>query len=222
MALVLTPEPPLDGWLSGLDEQMQRSPAVLGGRPVVVDAAGVAPGDPAAEGLLAALRSRGIRVIGVEGTDAAWAAAEAWQRQPMPGGRARPAETAETAPHTEEAANPALPDPGPTSLVVREPVRSGQAVVFQDGDVTVLGSIASGAEVFAGGSIHVYGTLRGRAVAGFNGDSGARIFCRRFEAELLAIDGVYRTADDMEPGLRGRAVQAWLDGDRIMMAALDP
>ena len=75
--------------------------------------------------------------------------------------------------------------------------------------------------MFAGGSVHVYGALRGRAVAGFTGNPGARVFCRRLEAELVAIDGVYRTADDMDAALRGRPVQAWLDGDSIVMAALD-
>ena len=61
----------------------------------------------------------------------------------------------------------------------------------------MLGSVASGAEVMAGGSVHVYGTLRGRAIAGLSGNNRARIFCRKLEAELLAIDGVYQTADDM-------------------------
>jgi septum site-determining protein MinC len=109
----------------------------------------------------------------------------------------------------------------PAGLVIEQPVRSGQSVIYPKGDVTVIGSVASGAEVFAGGSIHVYGTLRGRVVAGFNGNPRARVFCRRLEAELVAIDGVYRTADDMDPSLRGRAVQAWLDGGTVVMAALD-
>ena len=84
------------------------------------------------------------------------------------------------------------------SLLIDHPVRSGQSIVFEKGDVTVVGSVASGAEVIAGGSIHVYGALRGRAIAGLTGNNRARIFCRRLEAELLAIDGVYQTADDME------------------------
>ena len=66
--------------------------------------------------------------------------------------------------------------------------------------MTVVGSVASGAEIVAGGSIHVYGTLRGRAIAGLLGNARARIFCRRLEAELLAIDGVYSTADEHGPG----------------------
>ena len=213
LALVLTPEVPLDAWLAELDVQMRRSPLVLAGRAVVLDATGVPDDEPGAPSLLAALRERGIHLIGVEGSSGAWAAPELWQRQPMPRGQA-----AEPAPVEE----PAPADPGPTALVRTDPVRSGQSLVFGEGDVTIVGSVASGAEVFAGGSIHVYGTLRGRAIAGFNGNPAARIFCRRFEAELLAIDGVYRTADDMDESLRGRPAQAWLDGDRIMIAALDP
>ena len=91
--------------------------------------------------------------------------------------------------------------------MIEQPVRSGQSVVFEKGDVTIVGSVASGAEVMAGGSIHVYGTLRGRAVAGSRGNRRARIFCRRLEAELLAIDGLYRTADDAgaRPARPGRA-----------------
>src|SRR6476620_9020344 len=72
---------------------------------------------------------------------------------------------------------------------MEEPVRSGQSVIFPHGDVTVVGQVASGAEVVAGGSIHVYGALRGRALAGSMGNPRARIFCRKNEAELLAIDG---------------------------------
>ena len=102
-----------------------------------------------------------------------------------------------------------------------EPVRSGQSIFFPDGDVTVLGSVGSGAELVAGGSIHVYGALRGRAMAGSNGNSRARIFCSRIEAELLAIDGYYMTAESMDKGLRDRPVQAWLEGNELKITALD-
>jgi septum site-determining protein MinC len=108
-----------------------------------------------------------------------------------------------------------------SSLVLESPVRSGQSVCFQEGDLTVLGSVGSGAEVLAGGSIHVYGTLRGRAMAGSGGNSQARIFCQKLEAEMLSIDGYYRTADDIDEQLRSRPVQAWLDGNTIMITALN-
>jgi len=85
----------------------------------------------------------------------------------------------------------------------------------------VLGSIASGAEVMAGGSIHVYGALRGRALAGAGGNHQARIFCNRIEAELLSVDGYYRTAEEVDASLRGRPAQAWLNGDTLMVATLE-
>ena len=124
-------------------------------------------------------------------------------------------------PEATAALAPAPETPRPLSLVVNESVRSGQTIVFREGDVTVIGSVSSGAEIIAGGSIHIYGTLRGRAFAGASGDPGARIFCRSLEAELLAINGLYRVADRLEQGLRGRPVQAWLEGKAIAMAPLE-
>jgi septum site-determining protein MinC len=100
-------------------------------------------------------------------------------------------------------------------------VRSGQAIYFPQGDVTVLGSVASGSEIIAGGSIHVYGTLRGRAMAGTKGDGRARIFCRKNEAELLAINGYYRTAEDWDDTIRSHAIQSWLENGVLKVAPLD-
>jgi septum site-determining protein MinC len=105
----------------------------------------------------------------------------------------------------------------PNSLLLESPVRSGQCIVHPEGDVIVVGSVASGAEVIAGGSIHIYGTLRGRAIAGSR-DPRARIFCRKFEAELLSIDGLYMVADEMPAHLRGQPIRVWLEGDSMMMA----
>jgi len=124
---------------------------------------------------------------------------------------------------TEKNAAPAKKDDAaePKSLIIKSPVRSGQSVFHPHGDVTVLGSVGSGSEIIAGGSIHIYGTLRGRAFAGAAGNAEARIFCQKNEAELLAVDGWYRTADDMEPSSRGRPIQAFLDNGTIWIAALD-
>jgi septum site-determining protein MinC len=94
-------------------------------------------------------------------------------------------------------------------------------VIFNEGDVTVVGSVASGAEIIAGGSIHVYGALRGRAIAGVSGQSGARIYCRKLEAELLAIDGLYKTAEEIDPGLWGRPAQARLEGDAMLISLIE-
>ncbi|MER9434772.1 septum site-determining protein MinC [Mesorhizobium sp. M0618] len=106
------------------------------------------------------------------------------------------------------------------TLMVKSPIRSGQTIVHPHGDVIVLGSVASGSEIIAAGSIHVYGTLRGRASAGALGNKSARIFCRKNEAELLAVDGWYVTAEEMEGVSRGKPVQAFLDGDALRVSTL--
>ncbi|MBZ9943391.1 septum site-determining protein MinC [Mesorhizobium sp. BR1-1-13] len=107
------------------------------------------------------------------------------------------------------------------TLMVKSPLRSGQSIFHPHGDVIVLGSVASGSEIIAAGSIHVYGTLRGRAIAGSEGNISARIFCRRNEAELLAIDGWYTTAEDMEGASRGKPVQAFLEDGVLRVVPLN-
>jgi septum site-determining protein MinC len=73
----------------------------------------------------------------------------------------------------------------------------------------------------AGGSVHIYGTLRGRAIAGMSGNGSARIFCRKLQAELMAIDGIYQTADDMPTEMVGKAVQVRLDGEQLKISILE-
>jgi len=111
-------------------------------------------------------------------------------------------------------------EPSAGTLMIKAPIRSGQSIFHPHGDVIVLGSVASGSEIVAGGSIHVYGTLRGRAIAGSEGNISARIFCRKNEAELLAVDGWYTTAEEMEGVSRGKAVQAFLENDALCVVPL--
>ena len=106
------------------------------------------------------------------------------------------------------------------AIVVAEPVRAGAQVYAQGHDLIVLGPVSSGAEALADGHIHVYGRLRGRALAGVSGDAGARIFCRSLEAELLSIAGRYRVREDMDEKLIGKPVQAFLDGDFLVIEPL--
>lgn len=119
------------------------------------------------------------------------------------------------------AVEKAVEEPVPQTLIVEHSVRSGQSVVNMAGDVTVIGQVASGSEVVASGSIHVYGALRGRAMAGSAGNRGARIFAQALHAELVAIDGLYKTAEDLEGDFVGKSVQAWLDGDALKLAAFN-
>jgi septum site-determining protein MinC len=180
---------------------------------VVLDLSTLELSQSAIAHLVASLHARNIRVLGIEGVK------ESQLTPDLPpvltGGRACVVEAQE--PKKEPEAKPARPN----SLLLDTPVRSGQSVVFMDGDVTVLGSVGSGAEIVAGGSIHVYGTLRGRAMAGVNGNASARIYCQKIEAELLAIDGFYRTAEDINESLRNRPAQAWLDGEMMRITPLN-
>ena len=99
-------------------------------------------------------------------------------------------------------------------------LRSGQQIVHLEGDVIVLGRVASGAEIVAGGAIHVYGALQGRAFAGIAGGTDARIFCREARAELLCIGEAFVTAEDMDAKFEGQPVEASLDGGRIKFRVL--
>ncbi len=133
---------------------------------------------------------------------------------PEPARRPRAAAAPAAAP-----ADPAkAPQPG---RMQTSNVRSGQQLYAENCDLTVMATVGAGAEVIADGSIHIYGTLRGRALAGAQGNTTARIFCREFHAELVAIAGHYKVLDDVPDTLRGKAVQVWLEQDQIKIAALD-
>ena len=201
MAAVLVPEPPLVDWVADIEQRIKGAGAFLAGSPVVLDLSAVKLSQSAIAHLVAELDHRGVRVMGLENTDPATAGAGL----PPLVRASRGAATTIDAVDTPKAQPKAEPRTKPTTLLLDEPVRSGQSIFFPDGDVTVLGSVGSGAELVAGGSIHVYGALRGRAMAGSNGNSRARIFCSRIEAELLAIDGYYMTAESMDKGLRAPA-----------------
>ncbi|AMY01388.1 septum site-determining protein MinC [Mesorhizobium ciceri] len=246
VAFTLTPEAPLDVWLEGLDHWIGNSPGYFAGRPVVLDLNTLKPDVAAIESLVDVLGHRGIRVYAIELDGHA---ALAPNLPPVLVG-AKEATTDGLLPRKaredvsgEGKAEGRAPEAGPDkvadgkagaskagdsepqveasgTLMIKAPIRSGQAIVHPHGDVIVLGSVASGSEIIAAGSIHVYGTLRGRASAGALGNRGARIFCRKNEAELLAVDGWYVTAEEMEGVSRGKPVQAFLDGDALRVSTL--
>ena len=107
-----------------------------------------------------------------------------------------------------------------TSQMHINPIRSGQQIYAQGRDLVVSASVGAGAEVIADGSVHVYGPLRGRALAGAQGDEKARIFCREFHAELVAIAGRYKVIEEVPQELRGKAVQVWLQDDSLHLAEI--
>lgn len=223
LAVVLSPESPVDQWLERLDDLAARSAGFFLSRPVVLDVSELSLDKAGLKELLAALTERNVGIMGIEGVRPSMI--EPGMPPSLKGGK--PASDVEVEPVAIAAE---LPEEKPgaagevravvPSLVINEPVRSGQSIMFPEGDVTVIGSVASGAEIIAGGSVHIYGALRGRAMAGSLGNVSARIFCRKLEAELLAIDGVYKVAEDIDDKLRGQPVQLWLENDTIKAAKL--
>lgn len=231
LALVLSPEQPFSEWLHGLDDLARRSTGFFLNRPIVLDVAGLKVTREELSSLVEELTRRNVRIMGIEGAlpSLLGPGMPPEMRGGRPAGDIELPEEEVAAPASAKAAPaaPAAPPPlqvsavGQThSLIIEESVRSGQQIVFPEGDVTVIGSVASGAEIIAGGSIHVYGAVRGRVLAGSAGNPQARIFCRKLEAELIAIDGLYKTAEDLQSDLIGKPVQAWLEGDALMAASL--
>ena len=108
----------------------------------------------------------------------------------------------------------------PAATIITEPIRSGQRIFVEQGDLIVLTSVGSGAEVTAAGNIHVYGALRGRAFAGNTGDTQARIFCQQLEAELVAVAGIYLVNENFPDSLRAQPVHIRLQTERIRITPL--
>ncbi|MFT4249518.1 MAG: septum site-determining protein MinC [Pseudomonas sp.] len=211
-------------------ERVARAPKLFGRAAVILDFGGLSqtPELPAAQALLDGLRDAGVLPIALAyGTSEIELLSQQLglpllakfraQYERIDGGTA--AAPPQPAPPPVTATAPAkAPKPG---RMQRATVRSGQQLYAENCDLTVLNTVGAGAEVIADGSIHIYGTLRGRALAGASGNGEARIFCRDFHAELVAIAGHYKVLDDVPMELRGKAVQVWLEQDQIKIAALD-
>jgi septum site-determining protein MinC len=217
-------------------ERVARAPKLFGRAAVILDFGGLSrvPDQASAQALLDGLRDAGVLPVALAyGTTeveqlsvqlglpllakfrAQYERADAAPAAPPPA----PA-PARRAPEPAPAPSPAAPAAQPGRMQLGA-VRSGQQLYAENCDLTVLSTVGAGAEVIADGSIHIYGTLRGRALAGAQGNTGARIFCRDFHAELVAIAGRYKVLDDIPDTLRGKAVQVWLEQDQVMIAALD-
>lgn len=205
-----------------VDEQLARAPGFFSRMPVLLL---LPAGLPDLKRVVEILRAADLSVVGV--LDASDATAQAAREAGLglmssPG---RNAKTPDDKPSADKhksngQASPAsesgASDKTPTRLVTK-PVRSGQQIYARGGDLVIAASVSEGAEVLADGHIHVYGPLRGRALAGASGDTQARIFCRRFEPDLVAIAGCYKVADAMDAGVRSRTVQVRLDNDNLMI-----
>ena len=218
-------------------DRVRRAPKLFARAAVVVDFGGLSqcPDAGQTRALLDALRGAGVLPVALAyGTSAVEALSQevglpllakfraSYERDgelpaaPSPA----PAQAAQAAPAPEAAPAPAPAARAEPGLVHLHPVRSGQQVYAQDRDLTLCATVGAGAEVIADGSIHVYGALRGRALAGASGVTSARIFCREFHAELVAVAGHYKVLEEIPRELLGKPVQIWLEHDKLRIEQL--
>ncbi|WP_431024506.1 septum site-determining protein MinC [Halomonas sp. H5] len=204
--------------------KLSQSPAFFQHTPVVLSVERLEEPHLALERICAVCRAHKLLPVAVRGgsdpvKQSAWALGLGWF--PPQEARGRPLESV---PASEpEVAEPAPVEGGaslPVGRIYRGTVRSGQQVSAQEGDLVVIGAVNAGAEVLAAGSVHVYGALRGRALAGIHGNAAAGIYCRELHAELLSVAGSYKRLEDIDPRLLGTAVEVHLSDDQLAIAAL--
>ena len=194
-----------------LAEKVKQAPSFFNNTPVVIDLEGVADSPEGLDfnGLYELLRAHGMVPVGMRnGTPIQQVAARLAGLPALPENRANGAK------------KPDKTEPVSRSRIVNHPVRSGQQIYAPDGDLIVLGTVSAGAEVIADGNIHIYGVLRGRALAGVRGAVETRIFCQSLEAELVSIAGHYRISEQLDSADRGKAAQIHLMEDRLVIEHL--
>jgi septum site-determining protein MinC len=191
-----------------LAQQIKRSPRFFQSAPVVLDLRGVENFTEADEfeAVRNKLRALTLTIVGVQNAQPAQLEAA------TAAGLASFAPNASTQPR---AASSAAPPAAPSARLVTEPVRSGTQIYARGGDLIVTAAVSPGAELIADGNIHVYGALRGRALAGAGGDTAARIFCTRLEAELVSIAGRYLVSEQLPPETRSFPMQIALVDDQL-------
>lgn len=198
-----------------LSERSARAPAFFRNMPLVIDLSGVQDMELGAEFamMIGLIRGYGLIPVAIRGGSAAQREqARLMELAVLPESRPgkRPAQAATAAPTAGRS----------PAKIVDAPVRSGQRVYARGGDLVLLGAVSSGAEVVADGHVHAYAPVRGRVMAGVQGDTAARIFCVDLSAELVSIAGRYRVSEDLERRHTGRPVQVSLEGDALVIQPL--
>ncbi len=233
LLVLAIPDPKDQTFYSRLADKIGQAPNFFRFAPVVVDLKDLADAPPFNMAEMGRrLRQHSLIPIGVQnGTpeqnkvavDAGWTVF----REGRPAlvevgadGESRPADSPDS-PDPQPDASAAMDGaPASSAMVIAQPVRSGRQVYAHRGDLVVLATASPGAELLADGHIHVYGPLRGRALAGVSGDTRARIFCRSLEAELVSVAGYWRVRDDIPEDLIGKPVQIFLKDERVMIEPL--
>ena len=211
-----------------LDDSLQETGGALLGKPLILDLGDVAAVNRGIDliRIVRQLRTRKLVPIGVQNCNAMLMAAAQGAGLAVFDGETGVAEVPGAVPDDDGAdrgvsAAASPPHPPGESLLWTQPVRSGQQIIYDRGDIIVTTSVGSGAELIASGHIHVYGALRGRALAGVNGDTRARVFCHSLEAELIAIAGLYRVSDDFDKAVWRSPVQVFLRRESLCIERVE-
>lgn len=207
-----------------LTDKLSRSPAFFQQTPVVLSVEKLKRSQLALERICAVCRDHKLLPVAVRGgaeavKQSAWALGLGWF--PPNEARSRELESVEPAVEPQAAGDADTAGIANGGRIYRGTVRSGQQLSAQTGDLVVIGSVNAGAEVLATGSVHVYGALRGRALAGILGDTQAGIFCHELHAELLSVAGSYKRSEDIEPSLIGRPIQVRLSNNQLTISSLN-
>lgn len=211
-----------------LTQKVEQAPAFFNHTPVVLDLSKISmlPVDIDFTKILNLIRQNHLIPVGVRGGTPAQrdsALALGLAVLPESKGQATDAPAPAAAPAPVQAAvaiAPQVEHPKSPSLLITQPVRSGQQIYARDADLIITSSVSAGAEILADGHIHIYGTLRGRALAGVNGDQQARIFCHNLEAELVSVAGQYCVSDDFRNTSWGKSVCIALQGEHLQITPL--
>lgn len=178
--------------------------------------------------LISQINGLGIRPIGIRGgstelQNAARSTGLAVLAEPRVTTKSARSNEVSTPEHAEPSKKSAVANEStvsPTSTLITKPVRSGQRIYAANGDLIILTTVGAGAEIIADGNIHIYGTLRGRALAGVKGNLETRIFCSDLQAELVSIAGQYQISEGIDDAVRGKPVQIYLSGDSLLIETL--
>jgi septum site-determining protein MinC len=220
----------MDAVAEQLGAKVDQAPDFFRNTPVVIDLSGLSGRGQVEFPLLVGLmRGYGMIPVGVRGGSPAQnEAAKAMELAILGDAFVRRPQTAPASTQPRKAAPKSVPARADTTkevaaggfMLVTRPVRSGQRVYAAGGDLSVVAPVSSGAELMADGNIHVYGPLRGRALAGMKGDVNARIFCQDLQAELISVAGHYRVSENIPMELRGALVQIFLDQEVLRIERL--
>jgi septum site-determining protein MinC len=220
----------IDQIASEVGNKVDQAPAFFRNAPIVIDLKSLPPEEEVQFAVLVGLlRSYGLNPVGIRGGSREHAeSAVTMELAVLAEDRRNVARTTTKASDDADAdadpgaAQPSVDESGAAvNRVHLRPVRSGQKLAAPGGDLILIASASAGSELIAAGNIHVYGALRGRALAGVGGDERCRIFCRRLEAELVSIAGQYRVSEDIDESLRGQSVQIYLESDKLKITSLD-